>query len=167
MGVRLTYSELLELLSEDWRNTVLIHFKCPHHPGYSRVMETCEFRCVTIRECEPGLRISRTDGRQSYVILGKISCKTLFDLAPAIMFKMAALKTDAELAKGWTVRVLNDMKRQLTNAGPAEAISNEREAKARIIAFAEKMILGSVEHLMFDAKEIEFLADLMYTLNAY
>lgn len=112
--VRLSSDELKELLSEQWRASVLNHMRSPRLPGTVRVLEECEFRNIVIHDGEPALKIvHHSGGRDVNIVLAEISCKTLFNIAPAILHKVHALGLDYERAMGWLYGAIRQLKQGL------------------------------------------------------
>ncbi|KAK3915276.1 Nucleolar protein 16, partial [Frankliniella fusca] len=155
-GVALTEMELAALLDSRWMGSVFAHFAHPKFPGASRVLENVEFRCTTLRDGEPSLRIARKGGeRLNYILLAEISTKTLLGLADAIQCSVHTLKQYAVESEKWVLSSMNSLR---VLAKEMEVlVETEKEAERVISVFGQRF--SNCEIL---SAEQEFLLDLTF-----
>ncbi|KAK3924437.1 UPF0294 protein YafD [Frankliniella fusca] len=129
--------ELAALLDSLWMGSVFAHFAHPKFPGANRVLENVEFRCTTLRDGEPSLRIARKGvERLNYVLLAEISTKTLLGLADAIQCSVHTLKQYAVESEKWVLSSMNSLR---VLAREMEVlVETEKEAERVISVFGQR-----------------------------
>lgn len=154
-GVRLSVEELALLLDEQWQQVVMQHFETPRFPGVTRLMATCEFKCVVAKEVQPMLRISNLDQSQpSYVLLGENTCKMLFEFAHLISYKIEKLQSLSVKSEDWFVNLVGKLRQFLRVTDVS--LQNEKEVQVALRDYVKKNMCLTDEKTDPDQKEFEF-----------
>lgn len=164
LGVRLSKTHMQELLSPAWMSAVLQHFKFPQTLGASRTMDNFEMKCIIIHDRDPGLRIATVDptGRQTYVILGEVSCRLLFMYAPAIMYQVTVFSGEVSKVEEWLRGCLSDLKSLTAVKGITTRLTSSYEAQAIVAEMAEKVSAPENAVIEICDRRTEFLLDVLY-----
>ena len=94
LGVGLEADEIRSLFEPDWLRTVLRHMSTRQCSGVSKRHGRAKFELTTLRSSEPALRVevkSAANGRTSFVTMGEVTVRVLYDMAPAISFYLNRL----------------------------------------------------------------------------
>lgn len=148
LGVLLTASEVRALLDRQWLDKLQCHLKRPAVPGDCRTSgDGTDFRLVTLRGCEPGMRISTREesGRRSFVLLGYESCKRICVLAPVILRYMEHLDRTKQRCRDSMIIILDDLASELEKRGGTKSVAEELIARN-----AEKLASSSQYDVQLD-----------------
>ena len=161
LGVGLRFDEMKTLFTSEWQRMCLRHLSGPQLIGVSRHCGPAKFLLTTLRNLEPALKIEsmcEATGRTNYVLLGEVTVRNMFRLAPAILFHMQKLDNLATCHLGdWIDETINDVVCVLEN--PRDLLDDD---VAQYLISEEGFKICRGKKAVYWENRLEFVLDLCY-----
>lgn len=158
LGVKLSVQELQHLLSPKMRVAVFEHLQERKAVGalHTKVGDMV-YQCVLLRNGEPGLRLSKDN---AFVILGEVTCTTLYYAGPHILQRVALLDNIGLGGAKWVVRILEEVRSEVHAMG-YNVLSREKDVYPVLTALSGKLGARRLEPTTLDV-EFEMFCDMLF-----
>lgn len=156
LGVKLTQDELEYAVSPDFLQTLLKHLDSPNESTSLCASGAVQFQCIMTQNGEPGLRISKGE---AFVILGRATCKSLHQLAPAVRQRLVFLKEVYLVCAKWVVRFMEMVKAESGHMG--EQFHRDRDVLPTLTSLGKALASNKISVYQHEI-ELEFVKDMIF-----